>query len=131
MQGPLRAELATEVDVFDELIWHGRDMLSRLEAEQNLTPAQRDSLPADQRVPISESQAWMNQVGARIQEQFGDDARARYRGFFDLFESEEVDELTAFIYLYRRIIRYLEELQRRLASGATPPVPPDEIGSPS
>jgi hypothetical protein len=104
--------------MFEEHIAHGNDMIRRLEKERGLSEKGIDALPAHQRVPIAEAEAWHASVNRRIRESFGPDTLARFELISKLHSNEIKDrigdERSRIITFWRRVLDLLTELQNRV-----------------
>jgi hypothetical protein len=111
--------------MFEESISHGRGMISRLEAESLLSPAEAEELPPHERVPLKEAVAWEMTIEERLRADFGPETLARYETIKEIFTDEisrDVGDATSrAISRFARIVGLLEELDGRAPPRAAPP----------
>jgi hypothetical protein len=122
--------------MFEELIWHGEDIVRRLDAERALSASETHSYPDEERVLIGEAEAWREEVERRIQEVMGDYALSRYHLTREQLRKEieesKDSELDRWARWHRRVVSYLKELQQRYdnkqipsSRSGSPPAPGD------
>jgi hypothetical protein len=115
--------------MFEEFIAQGNDMIRRQQVQVGHSAQWEENLPDDERVTIIEANAWRLAIEERIQNNFGPDTYARYKGFWDLLrddrQKEKGDESSRYVTLWRRIVAYLVELDSRLASADQSAQAPD------
>jgi hypothetical protein len=102
--------------VFQELIWHGEDIVRRLDAERALSEEERESYPDEGRVLGTEEAVWRTEVERKIRA-LGDYTFARY-DLIDKQHSKEIDnglgtELDRWARRHKRVLQFLNELERR------------------
>jgi hypothetical protein len=106
--------------VFEEFIAQGKDMIRRQEKQIGENPYAETRIPVYERVTRIEANAWRETLEKRIRTNFGPDAYARYRVFWDVYEDEvakkQGDESTRCVNLWQRIVAYLVELDWRLGT---------------
>lgn len=106
--------------MFEEFIAQGNDMIRRQQAQVGLSAYSTKNIPDNELVSIIEANAWRVAVEERIQNNFGPDAYARYKVFWDLLrddiQKERGDESSRYVTLWRRIVAYLVELDSRVTS---------------
>jgi len=112
--------------MFEELIWHGEDIVRRLDAERALNPAERASYPDYERVPIGEAEVWRKEVERRIGDVAGAYALSRYEATRQQLRREidqQTDtELDRWSRWYQRVLSLLRGLQRQYGGEPAPSV---------
>src|SRR3954454_1990381 len=115
--------------MFEELIWHGEDIVRRLDAERALNPAERASYPDYERVPIGEAEVWRKEVERRIGDVAGAYALSRYEATRQQLRREidqQTDtELDRWSRWYQRVLSLLRGLQRQYGGEPAPSVAAD------
>jgi hypothetical protein len=104
--------------MFEELIAQGKDMILRLEGEEQLVPIQADQRQARERVPILEAQKWQERLEERIRSSFERDTFERYENIWDAHRAERDQspsrtEAARFMTTFKKIVRLMEELDQR------------------